>query len=402
MFKTDKPVYITPSLSNANFANVGTASSTVWDALVANGNIRARGFVVDTAADLAETFPAEGGKAIPFGTLVSFSTSSVLWNTVNGSDTSKAGGETFNISPVRPAQTGEDVVGVVSSNPGMLLGGREGTPIAFSGRIPVLVTSENGPIKKGDYIILSEVQAGYGAKLNTNEGKAVGRALSDDNGTGKVLMLVENKYVKITAMSKNALRKFLSATSTEGQGSAAGELASSTLRKGNVGIDLEGQALINVKSIISASGNWSIDENGLITAKEIKTNKLCVGTRCVTQAEFESVFGVGPIEAPTETTPPTDTTSTSTGTTTETTGEGSSTASSSPSITINGLSPVTVASTTSYVDAGATAVDWSGASVSVSDDVASIDFSVPGTYTIHYTATDANGSGSATRQVTVE
>ena len=166
---------------------------------------------------------------------------------------------------------------------------------------------------------------------------------------------------------------------------------------------MKGQALTNVKSIVSASGNWSIDENGLITVKEIKTDKLCVGTRCVTQAEFESIFGAG---APTTTpstpqtpspTPTGDTGGTVAGTSTE-----NMVASSSPIVTINGLSPVTVASTTAYVDTGATAVDWSGASVAVTDDISTIDFSIAGSYTIHYSSTDANGTGAATRLVVVE
>jgi hypothetical protein len=104
---------------------------------------------------------------------------------------------------------------------------------------------------------------------------------------------------------------------------AVAELASSTLHSGNSGFDMRGQALTNVKSIASASGNWSIDENGLITVKEIKTDKLCVGTRCVTQAEFESIFGAGTTATPPAAPPTTSTTTdTNTGTTTGTTTEG--------------------------------------------------------------------------------
>ena len=97
-----------------------------------------------------------------------------------------------------------------------------------------------------------------------------------------------------------------------------------TISSGNSGFDMRGQALTNVKSIVSASGSWSIDENGLITVKEIKTDKLCVGTRCVTQAEFESIFGAGTPVAPPATPPttPTTTADTNTGTTTDTTTEG--------------------------------------------------------------------------------
>lgn len=48
------------------------------------------------------------------------------------------------------------VAGVVTSNPAMVLGSDdEGTPIAISGRVPIIVNDENGPIKVGDYLVTS-------------------------------------------------------------------------------------------------------------------------------------------------------------------------------------------------------------------------------------------------------
>jgi hypothetical protein len=46
----------------------------------------------------------------------------------------------------------------------------------------------------------------------------------------------------------------------------------------------------NVKSIRSASGNWSLDEEGVLVVKEIKTEKLCIGQTCITENELKTIL----------------------------------------------------------------------------------------------------------------
>lgn len=46
----------------------------------------------------------------------------------------------------------------------------------------------------------------------------------------------------------------------------------------NYGLDLGGNSIENVRAILSASGKWRIDENGILVTKEIKTQKLEVGS----------------------------------------------------------------------------------------------------------------------------
>ena len=76
-------------------------------------------------------------------------------------------------------------LGIISTAPGVLLGGFKTAPefideehvsIALSGRVPVNVTDENGDIKVGDRIAVSQYIDGYGTKA-VHTGYTVGVAL---------------------------------------------------------------------------------------------------------------------------------------------------------------------------------------------------------------------------------
>jgi hypothetical protein len=78
-------------------------------------------------------------------------------------------------------------LGVVSTKPGLLLGaddtsltsGERGYPVALRGRVPIKLSTENGPIKKGDSLTLSSIP-GVAMKA-TDGGTVVGTALEDFN-----------------------------------------------------------------------------------------------------------------------------------------------------------------------------------------------------------------------------
>ncbi len=65
------------------------------------------------------------------------------------------------------------------------------TFVATSGQYGVLVSSENGAIKSGDYLSLSATD-GIAAKADTRQDYVVGRALEDFDGKSKVLTTTSN------------------------------------------------------------------------------------------------------------------------------------------------------------------------------------------------------------------
>jgi hypothetical protein len=169
-------------------SDVSTTGNTVFK-VTANGDIFTDGATtIGTPADLAENFPKS--EPLDPGMLVSFASSTSEWSLGENSDS-------YHMSEVKRANYGESIIGVVSTRPGIVLGGNtvNGAPIALSGRVPVLVTTENGQITKGDYLTISSSTRGY-AMRNDGNGYVIGKALSDasPDGTSTVLVLVNSEY----------------------------------------------------------------------------------------------------------------------------------------------------------------------------------------------------------------
>jgi hypothetical protein len=96
--------------------------------------------------------------------------------------------------------TGNPVIGVVSTSPGIVLTGISEAdhsselvnpkPIALSGRVPVKVSNENGAIKTGDFLTASSAP-GVAMKA-TKAGPVIGQALANFNGTtGTIVVFIK-------------------------------------------------------------------------------------------------------------------------------------------------------------------------------------------------------------------
>ncbi|NJK70737.1 MAG: hypothetical protein HC932_00485 [Thermales bacterium] len=91
-----------------------------------------------------------------------------------------------------------NIIGVVSTKPGQVIGENDGQgsglPIALSGRVPVKVTTKNnGPIKAGDPITVSDID-GVGERAMTS-GRIIGKALTDFDGEdGTVVVFIETGF----------------------------------------------------------------------------------------------------------------------------------------------------------------------------------------------------------------
>jgi collagen type VII alpha len=249
------------SITSDGNVGIGNAGNPLDNEMLrVSGRVRATGFDIDSAADVAEKF--EAIEAMDAGTVVAFSTTTTQWSVDGNASSSEMA---YAMSTVRKATEGGEAVGVVSTNPGIVLGKsvQNGVPVAFSGRIPVKVTSENGEVKQGDYLTVSKTMPGYAMKL-TGEGRSIGRVLSDyTQGRDKVLMLVENGLQKLDLAGRTA--------TTTGM-----------LTTGNIDLNANGVAITNIKSLASANGTWSIDENGRIIAKQICLEDLCIDKNTLT------------------------------------------------------------------------------------------------------------------------
>ncbi|MEM5799561.1 MAG: hypothetical protein QXZ43_02765 [Candidatus Aenigmatarchaeota archaeon] len=200
--KTSTDYYWTSeSATDDLFFNITLGQSNNYGTLYI-GNIN----TVD--ADVAEYYPTEDN--LSPGDLVSINYSKNL------------------LTPfaVKKAEKGENVIGVVSVSPGIAIGNKENendVPIALIGRVPVKVSAENGVIKIGDPLTLSEKYPGVATKSNKEE-KIIGYALneySDLNGigiieaiiqpgwheTGEKIKILEEKMEKIIKENEETKRK---------------------------------------------------------------------------------------------------------------------------------------------------------------------------------------------------
>ncbi|MBI4991764.1 MAG: hypothetical protein HZB99_00915, partial [Candidatus Harrisonbacteria bacterium] len=93
-----------------------------------------------------------------------------------------------------------NTLGVITTMPGLALGdskkpeGSRTVFVAITGRVPVKVSTENGPIVPGDFITSSSIP-GVGMKA-TGSGMVIGQALAGYDGSevGTVLMFIKNFY----------------------------------------------------------------------------------------------------------------------------------------------------------------------------------------------------------------
>jgi len=127
--------------------------------VTSNGNIMssAQGGFFSGGADLAENYTSKD--SLEKGEVV-------VIDKTDSQSVKRSGGQYQN-----------DILGVVSTNPGFVAGAytEDSYPIALVGRVPVKVSTENGQIKAGDYLTSSSIP-GYAMKA-TMAGRVLGKAL---------------------------------------------------------------------------------------------------------------------------------------------------------------------------------------------------------------------------------
>ncbi|MEK9183375.1 MAG: hypothetical protein AAB849_02600 [Patescibacteria group bacterium] len=158
----------------------------------------------------------------------------------------------------------KNVAGVISDTGAFVIGasGDGRAPLALAGLVNVKVTAENGPIAVGDYLVTAS-QPGYAMKYDIASGQSaglVGMALEPlTEGDGKIKILVNKGLVAGSSGGSISLNV---SQNKDGQLVQSGDL------------DMAGRNILKVKAITSASGAWSIDNDGLLVAKDVKADKV--------------------------------------------------------------------------------------------------------------------------------
>ena len=132
---------------------------------------------------------------------------------ITASDPSITAGDVVAMDPNNPGQViksnmayDPNLLGVISTHPGFITNAIAGTvngtnnpntnqrPLALAGRVPVKVSTQNGPINIGDYLTSSSIP-GVAMKA-TEAGPVIGRAMSSYNGTtiGSVIVYIAPSY----------------------------------------------------------------------------------------------------------------------------------------------------------------------------------------------------------------
>src|SRR5690606_6208547 len=138
--------------------------------------------------------------------------------------------------------------------PGLLLGKeiQDSKPVALSGRVPVKVNLENGPIKRGDYLTLSSTP-GVAMKA-TESGQTIGVALqnyTEETETNTIVTFVNLSYQRLSTNIQAGKITLETAWSID---------EDTGYIKANNTLDLNSFSIENVLAIRSANDSWSIDE----------------------------------------------------------------------------------------------------------------------------------------------
>ena len=203
---------------------------------------------VGTGLDYAENYPADPSNIPQPGDVVS------LDNLGNLAEVTLAG---------KPMD--DSVIGVVSTNPGEVLGPDVPDPkvaVALSGRTPVKVSSENGPIQIGDYLASSDIP-GVAVKAIT-AGPVIGVAMEnyanpDPANIGSITAFIKNTYYNGGSLASNT-----GLTSENGKDIILPLAANgSFIIKNSSGASL---------AMFNANGNATF--SGTLTVDNLKTNQI--------------------------------------------------------------------------------------------------------------------------------
>lgn len=336
------------------------------------------------------------------------------------------------------------LAGVVSTQPGQVLGDQTETgsrPIALTGRVPIKVNLENGPIAIGDRIAPSSVP-GVGKKAGPFDDSVAIAIDSFDGTTGSTTVMAFldlERGANINAIAFGLLNSSIffdasalapTASSTSPIdfvggvmnaitsriaaitfGSASSSIATSTSATSTPVTDTFANSFLT--GIFGSLTHWFADAtNGIgdFFANRVVTHQLCISddtgsSTCITKSKLDALLsGAAASTGSGAGGGSSDTSASSTSTTTSDT--------TPPVITLTGSDPTTVHVGDTYIDPGANVTDNVNNNLGITASVdggaavdigaVTVDTSTTSTHTILYSATDQAGNvGTMSRTVIV-
>jgi|GEM_PF-5580843 len=202
--------------TNASIFSVATTSGTSYFDVTANGNVGIGSTSPRSTLTVTGSACFSGGSGstalcgTTAGSIYYRTASTGTYDVAENYITSDLNLEASTIVALDPttgmtittAMPGSIPLGIVSTDPGLLLGGADpfadldaARPVALSGRVPVKVSNANGPIMIGDRLMLSTTTPGVAVKA-VRSGYTVGVALESytSGGSGTIEAFVENQY----------------------------------------------------------------------------------------------------------------------------------------------------------------------------------------------------------------
>ena len=242
--------------------NDGTCTPT------SSGQISARGFNTG-GSDLAENY--------------------LTFENISAGDIVMLAGSSTFVSLAESGSTGR-IIGIASTIPGITLGADlddnipfQKVPLALSGRVPVKVNLENGPIYRGDHITISSVP-GVGMKASETSRVTVAIAMEDYTGSGSELSGDgTHRILAFVNLSQRSAEPY----------SLANEQAQMMNSDGS--LTFAGRFFERIKIWLADTMN-GIDTiiARVFVAKDIHTQRLCLGTEgdetCITKAELDRLL----------------------------------------------------------------------------------------------------------------
>ncbi|MBI4280888.1 S-layer family protein [Candidatus Uhrbacteria bacterium] len=194
-----------------------------------------------------------------------------------------------------PAGQADMLLGIASRTPAIAIeegwfgagGVRQRDPlkplVALVGRVPIKVTNENGSIEPGDPLTASRTLAGYAMKA-TEPSYVVGIALEHFmDSQGKVRAFVNPGWWNGTqiARAENTASRL-----------ETGQLSVLDFSGGN---SFSSSTSLRVASLFSLGGNWSLNEEGWLSVKEVQTETLTTEAVTLRLSDRRQMAGNGTI-----------------------------------------------------------------------------------------------------------